>query len=83
MSKKVAAKSEQGSAQQEFPALKNEWENDEFLMVQSRMDKAAKVLKLDPSLIEPMRHPKRCMNVVVPAIRPAKALSKGRSQVFT
>jgi glutamate dehydrogenase (NAD(P)+) len=66
MSKKVAAKSQQGSAQQEFPVMKNEWESDEFLMVQSRLDKAAKVLKLDPGLVEPMRHPKRCMNVIVP-----------------
>jgi glutamate dehydrogenase (NAD(P)+) len=66
MSKKVAAKSQEGSAQQEFPALKNEWETDEFLMVQSRLDKAGKVIKLDPSLVEPMRHPKRCMSVVVP-----------------
>lgn len=45
----------------------NEWETEDFIMVRSRMDKAAEVLKLDPSAYEPMRHPKRCLNVVVPA----------------
>lgn len=44
----------------------NEWETDEFLMVQRRLDKAGKLLKLDPNSFEPMRHPKRCLNVVVP-----------------
>ncbi|HEY9791115.1 MAG TPA: Glu/Leu/Phe/Val dehydrogenase [Candidatus Obscuribacterales bacterium] len=67
MSKKVAQKKSQGSEQQEFPELRNEWETEEFLMVQSRLDKVAKTLKLDPGLIEPMRHPKRCLGVVVPA----------------
>ncbi len=45
----------------------NEWENVDFLMVRSRLDKAAQLLKLDPSDLEPMRHPKRCLSVVVPA----------------
>jgi glutamate dehydrogenase (NAD(P)+) len=44
----------------------NEWETQDFLMVRSRMDKAAELLKLDPNSYEPMRHPKRCLNVVVP-----------------
>jgi glutamate dehydrogenase (NAD(P)+) len=46
--------------------LANEWETEDFLMVQSRMDKAAEILKLDQNAYEPMRHPKRCLNVVVP-----------------
>jgi glutamate dehydrogenase (NAD(P)+) len=46
--------------------LANEWETEDFLMVRSRMDKAAAILKIDPSDYEPMRHPKRCLNVVVP-----------------
>ena len=45
----------------------NEWENADFLMVRSRLDKAAQLLKLDPNDLEPMRHPKRCLSVVVPA----------------
>lgn len=67
MSKKAAAKKSSGPAQQEFPELRNEWETEDFLNVRSRLDKAAQALKLDQSLIEPMRHPKRCLGVVVPA----------------
>lgn len=63
MNKKVESK--------ESPAVDvlegNEWESDEFLKVRSRLDKAAELLKLDPQTFEPMRHPKRCLNVVVPA----------------
>jgi glutamate dehydrogenase (NAD(P)+) len=47
--------------------LKNEWETDEFLMVQQRLDKAAELLKFDRVTYEPMRHPKRCLTVTVPA----------------
>lgn len=47
--------------------LKNEWETDEFLEVQKRLDKAAELLKFDRLAYEPMRHPKRCMTVTVPA----------------
>ena len=50
----------------EHAELKNEWETAEFLMVQSRLDKAADVLELDPNMIAPMRHPKRALCVVVP-----------------
>lgn len=50
----------------EFHELKNEWETDEFLRVQSRLDKAAALLKLDPQTYQPMRHPKRCLSVTVP-----------------
>lgn len=45
---------------------KNEWETEEFSRVQTRLDEAAALLKLDPNLVEPMRHPKRCLSVVVP-----------------
>lgn len=44
----------------------NEWETEEFLMVRNRLDRAAEMLKMEPSTFEPMRHPKRCLNVVVP-----------------
>lgn len=47
--------------------LKNEWETDDFLMVQDRLDKAIALLNLDPDMAAPMRHPKRCLSVVVPA----------------
>ena len=48
-------------------ALKNEWETPDFLMVQTRLDKAIGLLNLDPNMAAPMRHPKRCLSVVVPA----------------
>lgn len=50
----------------ECSELKNEWENDSFLMEQKRLDKAAELLHLDRQTYEPMRHPKRCLTVVVP-----------------
>ncbi|MBY0360016.1 MAG: Glu/Leu/Phe/Val dehydrogenase [Candidatus Obscuribacterales bacterium] len=50
----------------EHPPLRNEWETEQFCMMQNRLDKAAALLKLDTGLYEPMRHPKRCFNVVVP-----------------
>lgn len=46
--------------------LKNEWETDEFLMVQKRLDKAAELLKFERTTYEAMRHPKRCLTVTVP-----------------
>lgn len=45
----------------------NEWETVDFLMAQTRMDRAAKWMKIDQNVIEPLRHPKRSMSVVVPA----------------
>lgn len=51
----------------EYSILKNEWENEDFLMAQTRLDKAAVLLKLDPNLYAPMRNPKRCLTVTVPA----------------
>ena len=48
-------------------AVGNEWETPDFLNAQKRLDKAAQVLKLDPSTVEPMRHPKRSLSVVIPA----------------
>lgn len=50
----------------ECSELKNEWETDSFLMEQKRLDKAAELLRLDRHTYEPMRHPKRCLTVVVP-----------------
>jgi glutamate dehydrogenase (NAD(P)+) len=50
----------------DYTALKNEWETNDFLMAQTRLDKAAELLKLDPHLYAPMRHPKRCFTVTVP-----------------
>jgi glutamate dehydrogenase (NAD(P)+) len=47
--------------------MPNEWESPEFLMAQSRLDRVAKWMKLDPNVLEPLRHPKRSLSVVVPA----------------
>jgi glutamate dehydrogenase (NAD(P)+) len=49
------------------PSLKNEWESSEFLMIRNRLDQSIELLNIDPSLAEPMRHPKRCLTVTVPA----------------
>jgi glutamate dehydrogenase (NAD(P)+) len=48
-------------------AVTNEWETPDFLNAQKRLDKAASILKLDHNALEPMRHPKRSLSVVVPA----------------
>lgn len=50
----------------DYTSLKNEWETNDFIMAQTRLDKAAVLLKLDPDLYAPMRHPKRCLTVTVP-----------------
>src|SRR5579883_1146676 len=67
MSRKVVTKAAQGSAKEESPKSLNEWETEEFVMIRQRLDQAAEVLGLDSQLVEPMRHPKRCLTVVVPA----------------
>ena len=48
-------------------AVANEWETPEFLNAQKRLDKVAEVMKLDRNTLEPMRHPKRSLSVVIPA----------------
>jgi glutamate dehydrogenase (NAD(P)+) len=48
-------------------AVANEWETPDFLNAQRRLDKVAEIMKLDHNTIEPMRHPKRALSVVVPA----------------
>ncbi|HMW89345.1 MAG TPA: Glu/Leu/Phe/Val dehydrogenase [Candidatus Obscuribacter sp.] len=48
-------------------AIANEWETPDFLNAQKRLDKVSEILKLDSNTIEPMRHPKRSLSVVVPA----------------
>jgi glutamate dehydrogenase (NAD(P)+) len=45
----------------------NEWETSDFLMAQQRLDRVAEWMKLDANVIEPLRHPKRSLSVVVPA----------------
>jgi glutamate dehydrogenase (NAD(P)+) len=45
----------------------NEWETADFLMAQQRLDRVAEWMKLDENVIEPLRHPKRSLSVVVPA----------------
>jgi glutamate dehydrogenase (NAD(P)+) len=45
----------------------NEWETEEYLMAQERMVKAAVAMKLDESVYEPLKHPKRSLSVIVPA----------------
>lgn len=47
--------------------IANEWETPDFLNAQKRLDKVAELIKLDHNTIEPMRHPKRSLSVVVPA----------------
>lgn len=44
-----------------------EWETPDFLMAQKRLERAAESMKLDPSVLEPLKHPKRSLSVVVPA----------------
>jgi glutamate dehydrogenase (NAD(P)+) len=48
-------------------SLGNEWETEEFLMAQARLDHACQILKLDEELLEPLRHPKRSLSVVIPS----------------
>lgn len=48
-------------------AVANEWETPDFLNAQRRLDKVAEIMKLDHNTVEPMRHPKRALSVVVPA----------------
>jgi len=48
-------------------AIVNEWETQDFKNAQKRLDKVAGHLKLDSNTLEPMRHPKRSLSVVVPA----------------
>src|SRR5271156_6166841 len=57
--------------------LRNEWETVEFLMAQERLDRAARFLKVESDVIEPLRHPKRAMSVVIPA-----RLDNGEMQSF-
>ncbi len=58
---------EQGiaSPSEELPAG-NEWETPDFLMAQRQLDRTAALLKLKPDALEPLRHPKRSLAVVVP-----------------
>lgn len=67
MNKKVESKKQPASEQPVEAAPRNEWETEDFLKVQSRLDKAAETLKIEPDMVLPMRSPKRCMSVVVPA----------------
>lgn len=66
MSKKVEPKKQPIEPVREQPSGANEWETEEFLRVQKRLDKAAALMNLEPNTVEPMRHPKRCLSVVVP-----------------
>ncbi len=61
-----------------YSTLRNEWETDEYIQIQQRLDKAAELLKFDKSTYEPMRHPKRCLTVTVPLRR-----DDGRVQAYT
>lgn len=44
----------------------NEWENSDFLMAQGRLVAVAKQMQLDDNSLEPLKHPKRSLSVVVP-----------------
>jgi glutamate dehydrogenase (NAD(P)+) len=56
----------------------NEWETPDFLMAQQRLSKVAEMMKLEPNAIEPLKHPKRSLSVVVPA-----KMDDGSIQTFT
>jgi glutamate dehydrogenase (NAD(P)+) len=56
----------------------NEWETPDFLMAQQRLSKAAEMMKLEPNSVEPLKHPKRSLSVVVPA-----RMDDGTIQTFT
>lgn len=47
--------------------LKNEWETTDFNMAQQRLMKVATAMKLESNVVEPLKHPKRSLSVVVPA----------------
>jgi glutamate dehydrogenase (NAD(P)+) len=59
------------------PEQRNEWENTDFLRMQSRLDRACKLLKLEDDEVEPLRHPKRALTVVIPT-----HLDNGMMQTF-
>ncbi len=46
--------------------IKNEWETPDFLMAQGRLLKVAANMKIDPNALEPLKHPKRALTVVIP-----------------
>lgn len=58
--------------------IHTEWETPEFLMMQKRLAKTAAHMKLDANELEPLRHPKRAMMVVVPA-----RMDNGTVRTFT
>jgi glutamate dehydrogenase (NAD(P)+) len=45
----------------------NEWETPDFKMAQQRLLKVADLMKIAPNDIEPLKHPKRSLSVVIPA----------------
>ncbi len=45
----------------------NEWETPDFRMAQERLFKVAELMKLEPDTVEPLKHPKRSLSVVIPA----------------
>jgi len=47
--------------------FRNEWETTDYLMAQERLDRTCRRLKIDRNVIEPLRHPKRSLSVVIPA----------------
>ncbi|HEY9677150.1 MAG TPA: Glu/Leu/Phe/Val dehydrogenase dimerization domain-containing protein, partial [Drouetiella sp.] len=47
--------------------LLNEWETPDFLMAQQRLMKVARIMKLDDNVVEPLKHPKRSLSVIIPA----------------
>jgi glutamate dehydrogenase (NAD(P)+) len=45
----------------------NEWETPDFLIARQRLERVAEMMKLEPNAVEPLKHPKRSLSVVVPA----------------
>lgn len=49
-----------------YEIIANEWENEDYLMALSRLDRVAETLELDISQVAPLRQPKRALCVTVP-----------------
>ena len=43
----------------------NEWETQDFQDAQQRLLKVAEMMKIDANAIEPLKHPKRSLSVVI------------------
>ncbi len=54
------------SPAEEHDQERNEWETEDFIFARAFFDKATRWMKLDESILLPLRNPKRVMTVMVP-----------------